>query len=323
MATTKHGLPTMVAAECALTSFPKGVSMITILGASGQVGHKVTTSLLRSGVAVRALGRSSDKLRVLQDHGAEALPGDASDRDYLERAFADAEAAFVLMPHDVTSNDYHAAQDRQGEVIATALARSPVQHIVFLSSLGADRADGTGVVSSLHRQEIRLRQIERNLLCLRPGSFFENWHASLHVIRSHGFIADAVAPEIPVPMVSTADIAAVAADRLMHRDWRGTHVCEVVGPRDLTYAQVAMIIGNAIDRPELTYAQLSYGALSDYFIQAGFSPNVAREYVELSKALNESRIVSCVPEVERIVGRSSFESFSNGLAAAYRHLPTL
>src|SRR5690606_32303863 len=103
---------------------------------------------------------------------------------------------------------------------------------------------GTGFIEGLHVQEQRLRRLDgTNVLLLRPGSFYENFHAMLDGVRHEGVLADSVAPDVPVPMVAAGDVASVAAAALTARDWTGVEVREVLGPRPLTHAEVARIIG--------------------------------------------------------------------------------
>ena len=127
-----------------------------------------------------------------------------------------------------------------------------MRHVVALSSLGAELASGNGIIASLHRQERRLRALDRvNLMILRPGAFYEGFYAALETIRHQRVVADSVAPEAKVPMIATADIAAVAAGALRERNWSGAVVRELLGPRDLTYAEATAAIGAAIGEPEL------------------------------------------------------------------------
>jgi uncharacterized protein YbjT (DUF2867 family) len=53
--------------------------MITVMGATGHTGKKITEALLNAGEKVRALGRSESKIAELKRAGAEALIGDATD----------------------------------------------------------------------------------------------------------------------------------------------------------------------------------------------------------------------------------------------------
>ena len=58
--------------------------MITVMGATGNTGRKITELLLEDGEEVRALGRSPEKLAELDALGAEAVAGDVRDADYLQ-----------------------------------------------------------------------------------------------------------------------------------------------------------------------------------------------------------------------------------------------
>lgn len=295
--------------------------MITVFGATGRVGGKVVEQLLQAGEPVRALSRSAEKLSALEKRGATAMTGEASDVNYLSRAFADVDAAFIVMPHDVHAADYHAEQDLIGTSLAAALSAAGVRHIVFLSSVGADQPEGTGVVTSLHRQERRLEHLPKsNVLMLRAGWFYENLFESLPLIREQGIVADAIAPDLRIPMIATRDIARIAAEALLSRDWQGVKTREISGPRDLTYPHIVRIIAQKLGLPDLAYVQMSYDDMIGALQQAGFSSDVAAQYVGLSRGLNEGRVVAREAHGARHVGETALESFADELAAAYRQL---
>jgi uncharacterized protein YbjT (DUF2867 family) len=133
--------------------------MITVMGATGHTGKKITESLLNAGEEVRALGRSESKLAELESAGAEVLAGDTNDAAFLTKAFRGADAVYTLLPTDRRASDYRAEQDRQGETIVTAIRESGVRYVVALSSVGADLSEGNGVIAGLHAQQERLKQI--------------------------------------------------------------------------------------------------------------------------------------------------------------------
>ena len=74
--------------------------MITVMGATGNTGRKVTELLLEDGEAVRALGRSPEKLAELDALGAETVAGDVRDADHLASAFDGADAVYALTALD-------------------------------------------------------------------------------------------------------------------------------------------------------------------------------------------------------------------------------
>jgi uncharacterized protein YbjT (DUF2867 family) len=294
--------------------------MITVMGATGNTGRKITEALLAAGEEVRALGRSPEKLGELEVLGAETLAGDVRDADYLASAFAGADAVYTLTVFDPTLPDSHADQARRSEAIVAAIRESGVRHVVALSSLGAELEDGNGFIASLHRHEQRLRRLdETNILFLRPGAFFESFYGALDVIRHDGVLADSVAPDAKVPMIATADIAAVAAEALREHGWNGHVVRELLGPRDRTYVEVARAIGEAIGQPELPYVQMPDADLKGILVEAaGFSEDFADLFIEFNQALSEERLRSLEGRNEHSTTPTELEEFAAAeLAGAY------
>ncbi|WP_416901695.1 NAD(P)H-binding protein [Micromonospora echinospora] len=293
--------------------------MITVMGATGNTGRKITKLLLEAGEEVLALGRSPEKLAELAAMGARTVAGDVRDARHLTSAFAGADAVYTLTAFDPTLPDYHADQDRRGEAIVEAVRESGVRHVVALSSIGAELSGGNGFIASLHRQEQRLRALDGvDVMLLRPGAFFEGFHAALETIRHEGVVADSVAPDAKVPMVATADVAAVAAGALRERNWSGIVVRELLGPRDLTYAEVTAVIGAAIGRPDLAYVRLPDEELVAILTgSAGFSSDFAALLVEFNRALSDGRLHSLDGRNASNTAPTEFEEFAVELAHAY------
>ena len=292
--------------------------MITVMGATGHTGRKVTELLLRAGERVRALGRSTTRLADLERTGADVLAGDARDAAYLTRAFRGADAVFALLPPDLHAADYRAAQDHVSSAISTAIRDAGVRSVVVLSSLGAERAEGTGSIVTLHDLEQRLTQLDNlDLLILRPGYFFENFEESWDLITQQGIHANAVNADLPVPMIATVDIATVAAAALRARDWHGRVVRELLGPRDLTFAEVTRILGIRLGKPDLPYVRMAYEDLAAAFVQMGASADVARADVEVVRALNDGIVTSLDGRTATNTTPTRFEEFAGEMAEAF------
>jgi uncharacterized protein YbjT (DUF2867 family) len=238
---------------------------------------------------------------------------------FLTEAFRGADAAFTLLPPNVQAPDYRQLQDEQGEAIVTAIRASSLPRVVFLSSIGADQADGTGPIAGLHAQEERLRRLPGvNVLILRPAYFFENFFDTLGLIKQQGINGGPVAPDLPFPMIATRDIAEVAARALRQRDWHGVVVRELLGERDLTFAQVTRIIGARIGKPDLSYVQFPYADFTASLVQMGISPNVAGLYAEMARAINDERVKSREGRRPENTTATTFEAFADTLAGAYQ-----
>jgi uncharacterized protein YbjT (DUF2867 family) len=294
--------------------------MYTVMGATGQTGGATARALLAAGEEVRALGRSADGLAELAAAGAETRAGDAGDPSFLADAFRGADAVYVLLPIALDVPDWHAHHARLGEAIVTAVRDAGAPYVVAISAVGADVPTGTGFLTGLHALEERLRSLTdvTHVLALRPGAYFENAYGWLPVIAEQGVMADSVAPDAALPMVATRDVGAAAAAALRTRDWTGFAVRELLGPRDLTYAEVAALIGAAIGRPGLAYVQIAEDEVRAALQAAGWSADSARLQLEMNRAFSEGRVV---PQSERTPATTTptrFEDIAVELAAAYQ-----
>ena len=106
----------------------------------------------------------------------------------------------------------------------------------------------------------RSRRIAK-LLLLRPTLFLESILAGLPFVEAMGVNADAVDPDVPIPMIATKDVAAAAVDALLSDEWHGVEVRELLGARDYTYSEATRILGAAIGRPDLQYEGYSGGCV--------------------------------------------------------------
>lgn len=267
--------------------------MIAVMGASGNTGSVVADELLGAGAKVRVLGRSAARLEPWVRRGAEAAPGDAADAAYLTRAYRGADAVYAMIPPDYSNPDFAGHYDRVAAAIEHALRGSGVKSVVFLSSLGAEHPDGTGPIKLLHRAEARWKKVPGiALLILRPGYFFENQLASIGLIKGQGINGGAIAPDVALAMIATKDIGVAAADALRKRDFRGTTLRELLGPRDLTMQEVTRILGASIGKPDLKYVQFPYDDFAKALVHAGFAESTAQLFVEMAQAMNAGRIQS-------------------------------
>lgn len=297
--------------------------MITVMGATGRTGSRICQTLLEAGIPVRALGRSAERLAPLAAAGAQIAVGEPSDAAFLTEAFQGAEALYTLLAYGPDTEDYRQQQAAQGEAIVQAIRASGVRRVVFLSSVGAEVPTGTGPIISMHDQEQRLHQLppEVEVLMLRSGALFENLYGALEIVRAFGCYSDAVAPDVPVPMVATQDVADAAARALLSLDWQGRVTREVLGQRDLNYAEATRLLGAAIGRPELPYVAVPALALASALREAGYSASVAACYAELGEAISTGRVRAQEARSARNTTATPFEDFAQAWAEAYRALP--
>ncbi len=294
--------------------------MYVVLGASGNTGHVVATTLLARQQKVRVVGRNAAHLQILAGRGAEIIVGDVCDAASLTKAFRQADSAYVMIPPEPTSNDYRSFQDRASDAIVSAVKNTGIKHVVSLSSVGADRTQGTGPVVGLHNLEQKLNQVDgANVLHLRAGSFMENTLPQARVIRMMGSVLGPMRPDLKLPMIASRDIGAAAADALLRLGFQGKHTRELLGERDLDYTEAAGSIGKAIGVPNLKYNQIPDDQFRAALVQMGMSNDLAGLMIEMAGALNSGEMRSLEPRSANNTTPTSFEAFvAEAFVPAYR-----
>jgi uncharacterized protein YbjT (DUF2867 family) len=265
--------------------------MYVLLGSNGNITCKLTTLLLAQGAAVRVVGRSAGSLGPLKAAGADIAVGDVADAGFLAKSFAGATAVYTMIPTEYSASDLAASQDRIGTAIAQAIGAAGVRRVVNLSSIGAHLSSGTGPIAGLHRQELRLDALAGvDVLHVRPGYFFENHLAAVDMIPSIGVYADMTAPDTPLPMVATADIAQVVARELRTPSATGKRVLHLRAPRLYTMRESAALLGAAIGRPDFGYVQSDPQEGKAALMEHGISASTATALEEMSIAFSNGRL---------------------------------
>jgi uncharacterized protein YbjT (DUF2867 family) len=284
--------------------------MYVVLGASGNTGHIVATNLLTNGKKVRVVGRNAAHLQPFAAKGAETLIADVSDASALAKAFQQADSAYVMIPPNPSSSDPLGYSNRVSDAIASAVKNAGTKNVVALSSIGADKPTGTGPVVGLHNLEQKLNQIQTaNVLYLRAGYFMENTLPQANAIRQMGSVAGPLRADLKVSTIATRDIGAVAADALLHPSFHGHQTRELLGQRDLTYTEVAAIIGKAIAKPDLKYVQVPDDQFRAVLVQMGMSEPFARLLLEMTASLNSGYMRNLEPRTPHNTTPTSYETF--------------
>jgi len=293
--------------------------MYVITGATGNIGSRIAEKLLSGGKTVRVVGRSAEKLQPFVDKGAEPFVGDLADTDAMARAFTGAEAVFVLIPPNFAAPDHRAYQNEVGESLANAIKEAGVKNVVNLSSVGAHLPENVGVIKGLFDQEQRLNTLEGvNVLHLRPAFFMENHLLQIDMIKGNGIMGSPVKPDIPIFQIATADIADYAAERLVHLDFSGKTVRELLGPEEMTMDEATQVLGKAIGKEDLKFVRFSYEDAHRGMTGMGISEDVVSEMMELYRSFNEGICRPTEPRSAENTTPTTLEQFSKTFAAIYK-----
>ena len=284
--------------------------MYAIIGATGNTGSVIAGKLLGHGEKVRVIGRDASRLERLVQKGAEAFVAHVSDAAALTRAFSGAKAVYLMIPPNPTHSNVRADQERVSDALMAAVQNTGVEHAVVLSSIGADRSEKTGPVVGLHNLEWKLNGIAAlSAVYLRPGYFMENLLPQIGIIQGFGVTGGPLRSDLKVAMIATKDIGAAAAEALLKLEFTGKQVRELQGQRDLTYQEVALIVGKAIGKPGLGYMQFPPAQIKPAMTQMGMSSNMVDLILEMAEALNSGYMAPLEPRSAHNTTPTSIETF--------------
>ena len=147
----------------------------------------------------------------------------------------------------------------------------------------------------------------------------ENTLPQVGAIEQMGAVAGPLKAELKLPMIATRDIGQYAADALSKLNFRGQGVRELLGQRDISYAEVTAIIGAAIGKADLQYRQMTSEQFAALFMQMGASKSMAEGLSEMTEALNANQIRPLEPRSASNSTPTSFEQFvTETFVPAYR-----
>jgi uncharacterized protein YbjT (DUF2867 family) len=284
--------------------------MYVITGATGNTGSLVAERLLEAGQKVRVVGRDPKRLEKFTGTGAESFIADVTDEGALTNALAGAKAVYAMDPPNIGASGVRAYMESVTDALRAAIRNNGINYAVVLSSVGADKSHGTGLVAGLHSLEKKLEGIPGlNALFLRAGYFMENLLPLAGVIKSMGIMAGPVREDLPLPMIATRDIGAYAADALLKLDFVRKSTRELQGPRDVTYAEASKIVGAAIGKADLTYKLAPAAQLKPMLMQMGMSSNMADLLLEMDGALNSGHMKMLEPRSAANTTPTTLETF--------------
>ncbi len=157
--------------------------MFLVMGVTGKVGGATATHLLAHGKKVRALVRDCAKAASWAEQGVELIDGDWNDPAAIERALEGVDGAFVMLPAVwAPSPDFKEAKGVIANYVEVLTKAAPPR-VVALSSMGAHRTSGLGMITALSLLEQGFRDLASTVAVVRAGGFFENFLYGLHVAQ--------------------------------------------------------------------------------------------------------------------------------------------
>lgn len=226
-----------------------------VVGATGNVGAETVRLLLANGTKTTACSRSrSSAEKLLGKHESLAFAElDLTQSVTVDRVFAGSRPTSLLLIRPPQLSD-PAICNR----LVDAAVAAGANHIVFLSVYGADK--NRYIPHHGIEQHIFARSKEAGFAhtILRPSFFNQNLSGPNHVgaIQQRGMV-DVPAGGGRTSFIDVRDIAAVAAECLIHPQRHAGQCYLLTGSKALTYNEVAAIL-SAVSKRTIKYNRSSW-----------------------------------------------------------------
>jgi NAD(P)H dehydrogenase (quinone) len=223
--------------------------MYTIMGITGQTGGATARALLKGGKKIRGIVRDRAKAAAWAAAGVELVVANSDDPTALEAAFRDAEGIFAMVPPDFTPAPGYPKAQAVAAALRKAIEKTRPKRAVYLSSVGAHREKGLGLITQCHILEQELSTVSRPNAFIRAAWFMENSQWDIGSAREKGEIASFLGPlDRPFPMIATDDIGELAA-QILQQDWTGNRYLELEGPCRYSQLDAAATWSRLLNRP--------------------------------------------------------------------------
>lgn len=291
---------------------------ITVLGSLGNISKPLAEKLIAAGHQVTIVSSDAKKVAAIEAIGATPAIGSVEDVDFLTKAFSGADAVYIMVPPNFITTEWKKHIAGVGAGYAEAIKKAGVKNVVNLSSIGAHLPDGVGPVSGIHFVELALNELQDvNVLHLRPAYFYINFYHSVDLIKNAGIIGGNYGAAANLVMVDPGDIAETAAKQLDGLKFEGKSHLYIVSSEH-TGAEVAGIIGNVIDKPELPWVEFRDEDVVNAMTSTGASLDVAKNYAEMGAAIRTGIMFDDYYSSHSVVkGKVNFEDFAKELAKSF------
>jgi uncharacterized protein YbjT (DUF2867 family) len=284
--------------------------MFVVAGSSGQTGSVVAETLLSRGEKVRLIVRDERKVERFKQRGADVANASLLDAAALTEALRGARGVYLLLPPNEKSQDMLREQSEIIAALASALRASRPEHVVLLSSIGAQHAQGTGPIRALHEAERVLSAAVSNISFVRAAYFMENLGAELAGL-AQGVFPSFLRPDLAVPMVATRDIGVTAAQALLEGG-RGRSIIELEGPRRYTAVEVASELSRLVGKP-ITLQTGPESAIVSTLEGFGLPKNTAELYCEMIHGINVEHVAQEGGSARHVLGATPLGDVLAGL----------
>jgi len=291
-----------------------------ITGSLGHISSPLIAKLNASGRhLVTVVTSKLDKAGEINARGAKPVVGSVEDLDFLKKAFAGMDAAYLMIPPTFSpSGSWAEYQKKVTDHYIAAIRSSGIRHVVLLSSVGAHLGKGAGPVDGLSVAEWHFSQLKDvHLKIVRPSYFYYNLMGMIPLIKNMNIMGSNFGDtDEKLVLTDTGDIADVVADDLLQLKFKG-HSIRYIASDERHPREIAEVLGKAIGKPGLPWVTFKDEDALNGMLQGGLNADVAKGYVELGASLRNGTMQADYWKNRPQLGKVKLEHFAKAFAAAY------
>ncbi len=288
-----------------------------ITGSLGHTSKPIVEGLTKAGNSVTVITSTPANAAAIEALGAKAAVGNVEDAVFLKQAFADADAAYLIIPNSWGAADLRAYQNQVVDNYIAAIQANDIRFVVLLSSVGAGLGQGIGPVDGLYDAEQKLAKVPGlNSKFLRPSYFMYNLLGMTRMIKNMGIMGSNFGDDTLV-LTHTDDIAEVALHELLTLGFTG-HQVRYIASDERTGTEIAQVLGEAIGKPETPWVVFSDAQSLEGMKGAGMSEEMAFLYTTMGKSIREGTMQADFFKNKPAYGKVKLEAFAkNEFAPAF------
>lgn len=269
---------------------------IFVTGASGELGHLVVETLLKSLPAseIVAGARTLSKADDLVERGVEVRQIDYEKAETLATAFVDIEKLLLISSSEIGK------RARQHHAVIAAAKNAGVKLLVYTSVLKADTSI-LGLAQEHRETEDALVASGVPCVILRNGWYTENYAASIPMAVENGAFVGC-AGDGHISSAARIDYAEAAAAVLLSQDEQAGKVYELAGDGAYTLAEFAAEISTQSGKT-IGYNNMTEEEYRNLLVGAGLSEPVAALLADSDAGAAKGALFDESQTLSKLIGR--------------------
>jgi len=290
-----------------------------ITGSLGHISKPIVQKLKSSGHSVTVITSNSSKVKDIEASGAVAAVGSVEDNNFLKKAFAGAQAVYLMIPPKwALSGSWLDFQKKVIQNYIEAVKANSIKNIVFLSSVGAHMGKETGPVDGLSVAEWHLSQLKDvNLLIVRPSYFYYNLMGMIPMIKNMNIMGSNFgSSKEKLVLTATSDIAEVVTNELLKLKFKG-HTIRYIASDERHPKEIAEILSKAVGKPGTPWIEFKDEDALKGMLQSGLHKEIANGYVTMGASLRNGKMQADYWKNRPKLSKVKLEDFVKEFVATY------